>query len=41
MSLPDADSLATASRAAGLLPREPRRIAPGAPLVALAATRSG
>ncbi|WP_242611347.1 class I SAM-dependent methyltransferase [Blastococcus saxobsidens] len=39
MSLPDVDSLSAALRAAGLLPREPRRIAPGAPLIALEATR--
>ena len=39
MALPDADALGIALRAAGLRPREPRRIAPGAPLVAVAATR--
>ncbi|MDK3257502.1 class I SAM-dependent methyltransferase [Blastococcus capsensis] len=39
MSLPDAGALGTALRAAGLRPGEPRRIAPGAPLVAVAATR--
>ncbi|CCG01908.1 SAM-dependent methyltransferase [Blastococcus saxobsidens] len=40
MSLPEAGGLDTALRAAGLRPREPRRIAPGAPLVAVAATRA-
>ncbi|MCF6745696.1 methyltransferase domain-containing protein [Blastococcus sp. KM273128] len=37
MSLPAVDELTTALRDAGLRPREPRRIAPGAPLVAVAA----
>ncbi|MCF6509279.1 methyltransferase domain-containing protein [Blastococcus sp. MG754426] len=39
MSLPSVDELTTALRDAGLRPREPRRIAPGAPLVAVAAVR--
>ncbi|WP_346622011.1 methyltransferase domain-containing protein [Blastococcus sp. HT6-4] len=39
MSLPDVDGLEAGLRAAGLRPREPRRIAPGAPLVAVTADR--
>ena len=39
MSLPDVPALVAALRGAGLQPGEPRRIAPGAPLVAVAATR--
>ncbi|MDP5183948.1 class I SAM-dependent methyltransferase [Blastococcus sp. BMG 814] len=39
MSLPAVDDLTTGLRSAGLRPREPRRIAPGAPLVAVTAVR--
>lgn len=41
MSLPGAEDLVAGLRAAGLRPGEPRRIAPGAPLVAVAAVRPG
>ncbi|MGY1724808.1 SAM-dependent methyltransferase [Blastococcus sp. SYSU DS0533] len=39
MALPSVDDLTTGLLDAGLRPREPRRIAPGAPLVAVAAVR--
>ncbi|MGY1826380.1 MULTISPECIES: SAM-dependent methyltransferase [unclassified Blastococcus] len=39
MSLPTAEDLVGGLRAAGLRPQEPRRIAPGAPLLAVAAVR--
>jgi SAM-dependent methyltransferase len=41
MELPDVDVLVGQLRAAGLEPAAPRRIAPGTPLVAVSAARSG
>jgi SAM-dependent methyltransferase len=41
MELPEADALARQMTAAGLRPGPPRRVAPGAPLIALAATLPG